>query len=135
MAVTQARDKYYLRSLHEEIDLFDRKLAHMLKYDSFATDAERKAAAGKMTAKRDQLARTARQLAEEGIEFKPSELPRSFRPEGAPTTASAPAKAVTEDVVLASANASDRAAVGPFDSSVLNFRNEIEEYIRNRKKA
>ena len=79
---TPAHDKYYLKTLHEEIDLFDRKLAHMLKYDSFATEAERVASAHKMNAKRELLARTARQLASEGIEFKPSDLPRSFRTGG-----------------------------------------------------
>ena len=76
---TPAHDKYYLRTLHQEIDLFDRKLAHMLKYDQFDTDAARKASANKLTAKRELLAKTARLLVSEGIEFKPSELPRSFR--------------------------------------------------------
>ena len=83
MAAIQARNKYYLRSLHEEIDLFDRKLAHLLKYESFASDKERDAAAAKMTVKRDQLARTAKELVDEGIEFQSSELPRSFRLEEA----------------------------------------------------
>ena len=31
--------KYYLKSIHAEIDLFDRRLAHLLKYDVFDTDA------------------------------------------------------------------------------------------------
>lgn len=76
---TPAQNKYKLKSLHEEIDLFDRKLAHLLKYESFPSDAARKSSAGKMQAKRDLLAQTARQLASEGVEFNPSELPRSFR--------------------------------------------------------
>ena len=67
-----AHTKYFLKTLHEEIDLFDRKLAHMLKYEAFANDAARKSSASKMQAKRELLARTARQLASEGIEFKPS---------------------------------------------------------------
>ncbi len=71
-------NKYYLKTVHEQIGLFDRKLAHMQKYDVFATQEERDAATRKLTRKRDTLAETARRLAAEGIEFKPSELPRSF---------------------------------------------------------
>jgi hypothetical protein len=73
------QDKYYLKSLHEEIDLYDRKLAHMAKYEFFASDEERKTAIDKMTTKRATLARTAQKLAEDGVEFRPSDLPRSFR--------------------------------------------------------
>ena len=75
----KVQDKYYLKSLHEEIDLFDRKLAHMAKYEPFASEAERESAIGKIMVKRANLARTARKLAEDGIEFQSSDLPRSFR--------------------------------------------------------
>jgi len=74
-------DKYYLKSLHEEIDLFDRKLAHVAKYEPFASDAERNTALGKLSTRRATLARTAKKLVEDGIEFQASELPRSFRPQ------------------------------------------------------
>ncbi|QNI33147.1 hypothetical protein H7849_04005 [Alloacidobacterium dinghuense] len=77
----KVQDKYYLKSLHEEIDLYDRKLAHMAKYELFASEAERETAIGKMTAKRATLARTAQKLVEDGVEFHPSDLPRSFRPQ------------------------------------------------------
>jgi hypothetical protein len=76
---TPLQDKYYLKSLHEEIDFFDRKLAHLLKYDAFPSEEDRDAAVKKMTAKRDLLASTARRMAGDGVEFKASELPRSFR--------------------------------------------------------
>lgn len=62
MATKQAKDKYYLRSLHEEIGLYDRKLAHLLKYDSFASDKDRDMAAGKLRSKRDLLVRDALHL-------------------------------------------------------------------------
>ncbi|WP_263417873.1 hypothetical protein [Terriglobus albidus] len=75
----KVQDKYYLKSLHEEIDLFDRKLAHLAKYEAFASEAERETAIGKMETKRATLARTAHKLVEEGVEFQPSDLPRSFR--------------------------------------------------------
>lgn len=77
----KVQDKYYLKSLHEEIDLYDRKLAHMAKYELFASDAERETALGKMTTKRATLAQAARKLMEDGIEFRSSDLPRSFRPQ------------------------------------------------------
>lgn len=84
---TPAKDKYYLRSLHEEIDLFDRKLAHLEKFEKFASEKDRNDATGKLVAKRDLLVRNARQLVNDGIEFQDSDLPRSFRsvePEVAP---------------------------------------------------
>lgn len=77
----KVQDKYYLKSLHEEIDLYDRKLAHMTKYELFASEAERETAIGKMATKRLTLARTAQQLMKDGIEFQPANLPRSFREE------------------------------------------------------
>lgn len=81
----KVQDKYFLRSLHEEIDLYDRKLAHIAKYERFASEAERETMLSKMTIKRAVLARKARKLMEDGIDFQTSDLPRSFRtqPEGA----------------------------------------------------
>ena len=77
--------KYFLRSLHQEIDLYDRKLAYMAKYEVFASPADRELAEKKMLAKRATLEREARELAAAGIEFNPADLPRSFR--SAPETA------------------------------------------------
>lgn len=73
------RDKYFLRSLHQEIDLYDRKLAYLANYVAFSTQAEREEAEKKMATKRASLAETAKRLAAEGVEFSPSDLPRSFR--------------------------------------------------------
>jgi hypothetical protein len=78
--VVKVQDKYFLKSLHEEIDLYDRKIAHLAKYERFASEVERETAIGKMTTKRATLVRTARKLMEDGIEFQSSDLPRSFRP-------------------------------------------------------
>ena len=72
-------DKYFLRSLHQEIDFFDRKLAYLEKYAEFASVADRKEAENKLITKRASLAETAKELAAEGVEFNLSELPRSFR--------------------------------------------------------
>jgi len=79
---TVVQDKYFLRDIHREIDLYDRKLIHMVKHETFATEALRDAAARKLAHKRELLAETARTLAASGIEFNESDLPRSFRPEG-----------------------------------------------------
>lgn len=88
---TVVQDKYFLRDLHREIDLYDRKLIHILKHEVFATDALRDAATRKLATKRESLAATARSLAASGIEFHEHELPRSFRPEGYAEIATEPA--------------------------------------------
>jgi hypothetical protein len=72
-------DKYFLRSLHQEIDLYDRKLAYLENYAQFASMADREGAEGKLVAKRASLAATAKQLVADGVEFNAADLPRSFR--------------------------------------------------------
>ncbi len=93
------QDKYYLRDILREIDLYDRKLLHLLKHETFATDALRDSAVRKLSLKRDALAETAKGLVASGMEYAESELPRSFRPEGyvAPEhdSAATPAAAAT----------------------------------------
>ena len=73
-------DKYFLKSLHQEIDLYDRKLAYVEKFAQFASTADRKDAENKLLSKRKSLEATARQLVADGVEFNQSDLPRSFRP-------------------------------------------------------
>lgn len=68
-------NKYQLKTLHDEIDLFDRKLAHLLKYDVFPSDAARDAAARKLTLKRELLVNKAKAMTDEGVEFQPNDLP------------------------------------------------------------
>lgn len=72
-------DKYFLKSLHQEIDLYDRKLAHLEKYAEFESTADREGAESKLLAKRASLTETAKQLVADGVEFSPSDLPRSLR--------------------------------------------------------
>ncbi len=76
------QDKYFLRDLHREIDLYDRKLVHLAKHEAFDSDSLRETAVRKMTTKRDALVVTARALHASGVEFANHELPRSLRPEG-----------------------------------------------------
>jgi len=42
---TALESKYHLKTLHADIDLYDRRLAHVLKFEVFATEAARAAAA------------------------------------------------------------------------------------------
>ncbi len=75
----KVQDKYFLRAVHQDIDLLDRKLAHAEKFDTFETKEARDAALSKIAASRELLAKTARRLASEGITYHEAELPRSFR--------------------------------------------------------
>jgi hypothetical protein len=77
--VVPPSDKYFLRSLHREIDFFDRKLAYLDKYVDFANSEDREEAEGKLLQKRAGLEKTARELADAGVEFSEADLPRSFR--------------------------------------------------------
>jgi hypothetical protein len=76
---TVVENKYYLRSVHEEIGLIERKLAHDSKYGGETSDDTRDAANRKLNKRHETLVATARRLAAAGIEFKPSELPRSMQ--------------------------------------------------------
>jgi hypothetical protein len=72
-------DKYFLKSLHQEIDFYDRKLAYLENYPQVESVADREQASNKLVAKRASLAETARQLVADGVEFNTDDLPRSFR--------------------------------------------------------
>src|ERR1700722_678637 len=98
-------EKIRLKMLHEEIDLFDRKLAHLMKYDVFPSDVERNAAARKLNLKRDALVAKAKALADDGTEFKPNDLPRSFRPKDARVEADEHAEVAEAKAVVAAAPA------------------------------
>lgn len=74
------RDKYFLRDLHQEIDLFDRKLAYLV-HEEFASPEDRDEAEKRLLAQRAPLEKTARELAASGVEFEDKDLPRSFRVE------------------------------------------------------
>lgn len=73
------RDRYFLRDLHQEIDLYDRKLAYLDNFVEFASPAEREEAEKTLLAKRAPLEKVALELASSGVEFDEKDLPRSFR--------------------------------------------------------
>ncbi len=73
------RDKYFLRDLHQEIDLYDRKLAYLEKCVQFASTEDRDEATKSLLARRGPLEKTALELAASGVEYEEKDLPRSFR--------------------------------------------------------
>lgn len=147
---TVVQDKYFLRDLHREIDLYDRKLIHALKHEVFATEALRDAATRKLITKRESLAATARTLAASGIEFDDGELPRSFRPEGwiAVDTEASPAEAAVAVTTLERAehptsfgeqvsrmqNQALREEESPLATALGSWQDDLAAYKKKRQK-
>ncbi len=132
-------NKYYLKTVHEEIGLFDRKLAHLLKYDVFESEEAREAAVRKLTRKRETLVETAKRMAAEGIEFKPSDLPRSIQPEGV-EIAEEPVKEVpVEPAAVAGAgvgaNRTARRQSSVYAGTSLDWEQSVRSYMQNKNKA
>ena len=71
--------KYDLKELHQEIDLFDRKIEYCQKYAAFDSDQARAAALQKLVTRRGTLVKTALDAVSRGIECDPKYLPRSFK--------------------------------------------------------
>jgi hypothetical protein len=128
--------KYFLKSVHAEIDLFDRRLAHLMKYDVFESEAARAAAARKLTLKREPLVKTAKRLVADGVEYKESDLPRSFRPEGVPAPVE-PVKVEPEPVAAAAPteNRSARRQGSPYAGTSLDWEKSVQHYMQKKAKA
>ena len=71
--------KYALRDLHEQIDLFDRKIAYCETHEKFDSEQERSTTLQKLTTKRGTLVKNALAMAERGIQCEAKYLPRSFK--------------------------------------------------------
>jgi hypothetical protein len=125
--------KYQLKSLHEEIALFDRKLAHTHKYEAFPTEDGRTAALDKLSAKRNLLIRKAQQMIDEGIEFSDLERPESLRTKKDSASVEAPVvaqiDATTQEIALAPA-----VQPSPYAGTSLDYQAEIESYKTNKAK-
>jgi hypothetical protein len=134
-------NKYYLKTVHEEIGLFDRKLAHLLKYDVFESDQAKDAAVRKLARKRETLVETAKRMAAEGIEFKPSDLPTSIRPEGMePVAAAEPVKEIAAEADSAAAagvgaNRSARRQSSVYAGTSLDWEQSVRNYMQSKTKA
>jgi hypothetical protein len=133
------QDKYHLKSIHQEIGLFDRKLAHLMKFDKFDTEAERDEAARKLKVKRQTLVQTALRLVSEGIEFKPGDLPRSMRPNDEPEPpATAPmvaegAEDVEEPPVVS--RSAQRESRGPYAGTSLDWQASVRQYMQKKNRV
>lgn len=77
-------NKYHLKDLHREISLFDRKIAHCRDYEKFESEEMRSTTLQKLINKWQRLVKLAVEMAGNGIEYDPKELPRSLQlPEAA----------------------------------------------------
>lgn len=133
-------DKYHLKSIHEDIGLFDRKLAHLMKFEKFDTEAERVEAARKLTVKRATLVQTALRLVAEGIEFKPGDLPRSMRPNDEPDNGEpdvvATVPEIAEPVDAPAANpGKTRQSSTPYTGTSLDWQASVRQYMQKKGKA
>jgi hypothetical protein len=126
-------NKYALKSLHDEIDLFDRKLAHLLKYDVFPTESARDAAARKLTQKREQLVNKAKALTDGGVEFKPNDLPRSFRPKDAVVPVEEAPIEEAKDATPAGEKRSVRRQSSAFAGTSLDWKQSVKHYMEQKK--
>ena len=128
--------KYQLKTLHEEISLFDRKLAHLRTYETFPTDAERNAAADKLAAKRNLLVRRAQQMIDEGIEFSQFERPKSLVSDEAPVAAKkSVAAATTTETETAEKSAIHLEAVpSPYEGTPFDYRPDLLAYKKSKAK-
>ena len=132
---TPVRDKYYLKTLHEEIGLLDRKLAHLLKYETFPSDKERNAAASKLSVKRGQLVRTVEEMVTAGIEFKPSEQPRSLAPQQPAPVAAEPQPQAAAEPAPPEGSTLQHLIEAAYAGTSLDYRSGLDEYMRNRRKT
>lgn len=95
--------KYVLKPLEDEIGLFDRKLAHLLKYEVFASEVDRQAAASKLTARRERVVRTIRDLTEPVAIDAPQVLAPSSKRKRATPKSAAKSKSIAKPAAAASA--------------------------------
>jgi len=127
--------KYQLKTLHEEISLFDRKLAHLRTYETFPSDAEREAAADKLAAKRNLLVRRAQQMIDEGIEFSQFERPKSLSSDEAPVAAKKSVATVSEPAAESqTATATLESVPSPFEGTSLDYRADLLAYKKSKAK-
>jgi hypothetical protein len=80
--------KYDLKDLHQEIDLFDRKIAYCHSHERFESEEARSAALQKLVTARKSLVTAAMDAVNSGVECDPKYLPRSFK-QGASTVETA----------------------------------------------
>lgn len=123
--------KYQLKSLHEEIDFLDRKLAHLYKYENFATDNERHASAEKLSTKRNLLIRKAQQMIDQGVEFQEIQRPKSLRTDVSGEAKELP-RVTAESTECSEAIFTPTEQRSPYFGTSLDYKRELQTYKKNR---
>lgn len=131
---TLVSSKYSLKSLHEEIGLLDRKLAHLHKFSVFQNDTERDTAAAKMEHKRDLLVRQARAMVEEGIEFHATDLPVSLRTGDASEISPEAVQVSAPPAAPVAAGPQSTKPLSPFSGTVLDGEQALKQYKQKKAK-
>jgi hypothetical protein len=154
MSANPSGNKYFIKSLEEEIGLFERKLAHLHKFETFPSDAERDIAAAKLSAKRDRLIRTVRDLiegvpapdappakkAKAAAKPKTSTRSKAAAKSGAPAAEPAPEPTATvadlpeQPVHLDSEPPELPRLASPYAGTSLDSEQELKNYLQNRAK-
>jgi citrate synthase len=160
MSTAPSSNKYFIKSLEEDISLFDRKLAHLLKFESFPSDSERQVAASKLSAKRERLIRTIRDLTEgtptaeaapaPAKKTKAAAKPRTSTRSRAAAKSAAPAEVIavaeqpvpTADVLAADLPTQIIDTEGPtlpklaspYVGTSMDSEQELKNYLQNRAK-
>jgi len=108
----------------------------MALYGEFASEADRRVATKKMTNKRATLETEARQMADNGVPFKSSELPRSFRSEESPAEPEAAEEPEAEESVAAEVldSVQEPAPESPFAGTSLDGQKLLLAYKRQKEK-
>jgi hypothetical protein len=154
MSTAPSSNKYFIKSLEDEIGLFDRKLAHLLKFETFPSDVERQLAASKLSAKRDRLIRTVRDLTEGVPEPKPRaktakpavKSKSSTRSKAAAKSALPTPKTVAEPAIPVAQVPEETAnpdtgistlprIASPYAGTSLDSGQELVNYLQNRAKS
>jgi hypothetical protein len=78
MATPIPDSKSALKDLHQQIDLFDRKIAYCQNHEKFDSEEARAVALKKLVTKRESLVKAALGMASRGVVCDPKYLPRSF---------------------------------------------------------
>lgn len=141
-------NKYQIKFLEEEIGLFDRKLAHLLKFETFATDQDRKAAAARLSVKRDRLIRAVNELNGEAPtpvaapeKKKRAAKPRAHKKDAAaePTPVLETAAEPVADVTDSSATLADSLPAprqpSPYAGTSLDYEQGLDSYLQSRRKT
>jgi hypothetical protein len=145
MSTAPASNKYQIKFLEEEIGLFDRKLAHLLKFETFANEQDRKAAASRLSTKRDRLLLAVNKLngEEEPVPAPKPEKKKATKPRAAKKAAVAVAEIEAETVLapeaidgvsLADSLPAPRPP-SPYTGTSLDYEQGLDSYLQSRRKT